>query len=81
MYLAKINVTLKDSILDPQGETIKEALIKLGFNSESVRIGKYIEIKLEAKDEKEATEKVDQMCRKLLYNPEIEKYSFIIEKI
>lgn len=81
MFLARINITLKDSILDPQGETIKEALLKLGFTTESVRIGKYIEIKIDSKNESEAKEKVDQMCKKLLYNPEIEKYNFTIEKI
>jgi phosphoribosylformylglycinamidine synthase len=81
MYIAKINVTLKDSILDPQGETIKEALLKLGFDTQSVRIGKFIEIKLNANSLDDASQKIDSMCKKLLYNPEIEKYNFKIEEI
>ena len=81
MYLAKVYVTLKPTVNDPQGLTIKGALHNLGFTSvEDVRAGKYIEIKIKENDRTKAKEQVTEMCRKLLANPVIEKYSFEIER-
>jgi phosphoribosylformylglycinamidine synthase PurS subunit len=81
MYLAKIYITLKPTVNDPQGLTIKGALHNLGFNSvEDVRAGKYIELKIEEKDAAAARDKIDDMCRKLLANPVIETYRFDLEK-
>lgn len=81
MYLAKIYITLKPTVNDPQGLTIKGALHNLGFGSvEDVRAGKYIEVKIAQKDIAAARKQVDEMCRKLLANPVIEKYSFEIEQ-
>jgi phosphoribosylformylglycinamidine synthase PurS subunit len=82
MYLAKVYITLKPTVNDPQGLTIKGALHNLGFTSvEDVRAGKYIELKVEEKDVAAARNQVDDMCRKLLANPVIETYRFDLEKI
>jgi phosphoribosylformylglycinamidine synthase PurS subunit len=82
MYLAKVYITLKPTVNDPQGLTIKGALHNLGFSSvEDVRAGKYIELKIAEKDAAAARDRVDDMCRKLLANPVIETYRFDLEKI
>ena len=80
MYLAKVYVTLKPTVNDPQGLTIKGALHNLGFASvEDVRAGKYIEVRIEGKDLSQARKQIDEMCRKLLANPVIENYRFELE--
>lgn len=79
--MAKVNVyvTLKPALLDAQGKVVQGALENLGFASiESVRMGKYIEI--EMADDGHLEQDVDEMCRKLLANPNIENYRFEIEK-
>lgn len=77
MYLAKVYISLKPTVNDPQGLIIKGALHNLGFRDViSVRAGKYIEVKINQDDEDEARGQADQMCRKLLANPVIENYSF-----
>ena len=82
MYLAKIYVTLKPTVNDPQGLTIKGALHNLGFVAvTSVRAGKYMEVRLEGNDQGIAHRQVDEMCKKLLANPVIEIYTFELEKI
>jgi phosphoribosylformylglycinamidine synthase len=80
MYLAKIYITLKPTVNDPQGLTIKGALHNLGFGSvEDVRAGKYIEIRIDENDRNKAKEQINEMCRKLLANPVIENYRFELE--
>ena len=82
MYLAKVYITLKPTVNDPQGLTIKGALHNLGFTSvEDVRAGKYIEVRLEENDLTKAKEQVNEMCRKLLANPVIENYRFDLEEV
>jgi phosphoribosylformylglycinamidine synthase PurS subunit len=82
MYLAKVYITLKPTVNDPQGLTIRGALHNLGFTSvEDVRAGKYIELKIAERDITAARNQVDDMCRKLLANPVIETYRFDLEKI
>ena len=82
MYLAKIYVTLKPTVNDPQGLTIRGALHTLGFTAvSSVRAGKYMEVKFEEEDPRTAQQQVDEMCKKLLANPVIENYTFELEKI
>ena len=82
MYLAKVYISLKPTVNDPQGLTIKGALHNLGFvDVTSVRAGKYMEIKIDRDDEDKAREQIDQMCGKLLANPVIENYLFELEKI
>lgn len=77
---AKIHVTLKNGVLDPQGKAVEHALGSLGFDGvEGVRQGKYIEIDLKESDAAKAEESVDAMCKQLLANTVIENYSFEIE--
>ena len=79
MILARVYVTLKPTVNDPQGLTIKGALHSLGFSDvESVRAGKYMEIALNAAGKKEAEAQLTEMCRKLLANPVIEDFRFEI---
>ncbi|MCA8887718.1 MAG: phosphoribosylformylglycinamidine synthase subunit PurS [Parvularculaceae bacterium] len=73
---AKITITLKSGVLDPQGKAIEGALAGLGFSGASdVRQGKVIELKLDDADETAARARVEEMCRKLLANPVMENYS------
>ncbi len=82
MYLARIFVTLKPAVNDPQGETVLSSLKQLGFVSvDDVRIGKYLEVQLDAVDQTLAERQVVDMCQKLLANPVIEQYSFDLEDI
>ena len=82
MYLAKVYITLKPTVNDPQGLTIKGALHNLGFkNVRDVRAGKYIEVKIEENSLPEVKKQVEEMCQKLLANPVIENFSFELEEI
>lgn len=82
MYLAKIKVTLRKSILDPQGKTVEHSIQSLGFkNVKDTRIGKYIELKLDAASEGEAKKVTEEVCKKLLANPVMEDYEFDIIKL
>ena len=77
---AKIHVTLKHGVLDPQGKAVGHALESLRFDGvDEVRQGKYIEIDLATADEAAARERVDAMCRQLLANTVIENYEIEIE--
>jgi phosphoribosylformylglycinamidine synthase len=74
---ARIKITLKPGVLDPQGQAIQNALASLGFSGiESVRQGKYIEVVLTRSDEAEARQHIEKMCKELLANPVIEDYSY-----
>ena len=80
-YLARVYVSLKPTVNDPEGITIGGALGSLGFGGVlGVRSGRYFQVTLKAADAKEAATQVDQMCARLLANPVIETYSFEIEK-
>lgn len=79
MLKAYIDVTLKQSILDPQGTAVREGLGKLGYGVEDVRVGKHIEVLLGSMDMDNAVKTVEEMCKKLLINPEIEVYTYKIE--
>lgn len=82
MWLAKVHVTLKPVVLDPQGQAVQGGLRTLGFDTvQSVRAGKYLEIKLEAPDRHEAERLVNEMCVKLLANPVIEEYRLEVSEI
>ena len=77
---AKIHVTLKHGVLDPQGKAIRHALCSLGFDGvHEVRQGKYIELDLEETDPDKAGDAVHAMCRALLANTVIENYEIEIE--
>jgi phosphoribosylformylglycinamidine synthase PurS subunit len=76
---ARIRITLKAGVLDPQGKAIEHALTALGIAGvEDVRQGKYIEVKLGSASEAAARETVERMCRDLLANTVIENYSYEI---
>ena len=78
--LAKIHITLKKDVLDPQGKVIANSLSDLGFEGiQSVRQGKYIEIILDGDNKDAAANKLNQMCEKLLANLVIEDYSLEID--
>ncbi len=82
MYLAKIKVTLRKSILDPQGKAVEHSIQSLGYkNIEDTRIGKYIELKLDASTEEEARKISEEISDKLLANPVMEDYSIEIESL
>jgi phosphoribosylformylglycinamidine synthase subunit PurS len=76
---ARVHVTLKNGVLDPQGKAIGHALAGLGFAGVGeVRQGKFIELELAERDKNRAREAVDAMCRKLLANTVIENYTIEI---
>lgn len=82
MYRAIITVTLRPSILDPEGKAIGNALHALGLaDVEGVRVGKHIELRVHAPSEEAASAAVQDACTKLLANPVMEDYTFSIERL
>ncbi|MDZ4694840.1 MAG: phosphoribosylformylglycinamidine synthase subunit PurS [Deltaproteobacteria bacterium] len=80
MSKAKIVVTLKRAVLDPQGRAVEQSLSRLGFDGVSdVRVGRFIELKLNGVDASAARERVEGMCKKLLANTVIEDFHIEIE--
>ena len=74
---AKVYVTLKKSVLDPQGKAVQHALSSLGFNEvKDVRVGKFIELDLGSSDRAQAEQKIKTMCEKLLANTVIEDFKY-----
>jgi phosphoribosylformylglycinamidine synthase len=81
-YLARVDITLKPTVNDPQGNTIRDALHSLGFGTVgSVRAGKYMEIRVQAASKKKAEDSITEMCKKLLANPVIEDFRFEIDEV
>ena len=82
MYQARIYVTLKPTVNDPQGITVLSSLHRLGFNNaEDVRVGKYLLVNVSESDRETAAASVTDMCQKLLTNPVIEEFQFDLEEI
>jgi len=80
MLEAEIHVTLKKTVLDPQGLVIKHALESLNYKDvEDLRMGKLIGIKLNTDDKEDAKAKLEKMCKELLANPIIEEYKIYIK--
>ncbi len=80
MYKVKVYVTLRESVLDPQGAAVKKSLTMMGYSAvEDVRVGKYMELEI-AEGEGGIEASVREMCEKLLSNPVIEDYRFEIEE-
>jgi phosphoribosylformylglycinamidine synthase, purS protein len=78
MYLAKVYVTYKESVLDPQGEAVKGAVHRLGHEEISeIRIGKYFEIKVDA-NAQNVEQTIEEICDKLLANVNMETYRYEI---
>ncbi|WNF36882.1 phosphoribosylformylglycinamidine synthase subunit PurS [Bacillaceae bacterium IKA-2] len=81
MMKVKVYITLRESVLDPQGSAVQTALHALTYNEvEDVRIGKYMELTL-SKSEKNVDARVKEMCEKLLANTVIEDYRYEIEEV
>jgi len=77
---AKIIVTPKKAVLDPQGKTVQSALEHMGYKGvKAVHVGKYLEIELADGDKAVYQKQIDEACHKLLSNPVIEDYHFTIE--
>lgn len=82
MLEAEVYVTLKKTVADPQGLTVKHALESLGYKDiEGVRMGKLVKMKLKSRNAEKAKKEVAEMCKKLLSNPIIEEYSFKISEV
>jgi len=78
---AKVYITLKRGVLDPQGKTVNRALHGMGYDEVAdVRIGKFMEVELNSSSREEAEERLREMCEKLLANTVIEDYRFEIEE-
>ncbi len=81
-YFAQINIMPLKALLDPQGKAVMNSAQKTGFNYISnIRIGKHIEVELEADSKDMAASRIDEMCKKILTNPIIESYEFNIYDI
>jgi len=81
-FFANIDVMPLKALLDPQGKAVNNSLKKTGFESiENVRIGKHISFEIEASDQKSAEKSVDEVCRKVLTNPIMEGFTFIVSKM
>jgi phosphoribosylformylglycinamidine synthase len=81
MLQARVYITLKRGILDPQGDTVRSALESLGFDGVTdCRVGKFILLRLTESDRAKAKAQVEQMCRRLLANPVIEDFRFELEE-
>ncbi len=82
VFLAKVYVTLKPTVNDPQGLTVLGGLQNLGFSSvDDVRVGKYLEVRVNESDRAAAEARVSEMCRQLLANPVIEEFRFELEDL
>ena len=81
-YKANIHITLRPSILDPQGKATRHALHNLGFDTVSdVRMGKFVELWVDAPSEAEAKTITEEACTKLMANPVMEDYTFVLETV
>ena len=81
-FQVKVSIRLRPSVLDPAGEAIKSAAGKLGVdNVNSLRIGKLIDIHLEAAEKQEAIKKVELLCDRLFANKVIEDYEYSFENV
>lgn len=81
-YFAQIYVTLRPSVLDPQGTAVQSGLQHMGYNNvEQVRIGKYIEVTLNSDSPEAAKQQLDQICDQLLANTVIENYRFEVQEL
>jgi phosphoribosylformylglycinamidine synthase PurS subunit len=77
---ARVYITLKEGILDPQGKTVLRALKSLGYDEvEDLRVGKYIELQLAGDDKAKLEERLGEMSEQLLANPIIENYRMEVE--
>ena len=82
MFLARVFITLKPTVNDPEGQTIGGGLRDMGYSSvASVRAGKYMEVSLDEDSEGEAVSHIESMCERLLANPVIEEYRYELTRV
>jgi len=82
LFLSKITVTLRKSILDPQGKAVQHGIHSMGYDAvEDVRIGKFIELSVNVASKKEAEQVTEEVCKKLLANPVMEDFAYVVEEI
>ena len=82
IFLARVVITPKPVVNDPQGVTVAQGLRRLGFEGvRDTRVGKYVEVTVKAGGESDARASVEEMCRKLLANGVIEDYRFDLERV
>jgi phosphoribosylformylglycinamidine synthase len=82
MYKATISITLRPSILDPEGKTVHHALTNLGYDQiDQVRMGKRAEVWIDEEDEDEARRVATEACEKLLANPVTENFEIQLEPV
>jgi phosphoribosylformylglycinamidine synthase subunit PurS len=77
---ATVLVRPKPGILDPQGEAVESSLRQLGFPVADARVGRLVDLEVEAADAEEARAKLAEMCERLLANPLIESYEIELER-
>ncbi|MCK9255073.1 MAG: phosphoribosylformylglycinamidine synthase subunit PurS [Bacteroidales bacterium] len=81
-FLAQINIMPQKALLDPQGKAVMSSAKKIGFDTvNNIRIGKHIEVEIEAKDKQNAADLIDDLCKKILTNPIVESYNFNLFEI
>jgi len=81
-FIAEINVMPLKALLDPQGKAVTQSMKNIGFTEVSnVRIGKHITLEIEAKSKEAAMERVNEACNKILSNPIMEGYDYILKEI
>jgi len=77
---ARIVITPKKAVLDPQGKTVQNALAQMGYTGiGAVHVGKYLEIEISGADKEAARKQIDDACHRILSNPVIEDYRFELE--
>jgi len=82
VFRSKIIVTLRKSILDPQGKAVEHGIHSLGYTAvKSVRIGKIVELSIDASNKEEAERVIREVSEKLLANPVMEDFTFTIEEL
>lgn len=81
MFQAEVSITLKRTVADPQGQTVKHALESLGYKGiQRVGMGKFVTVELDAEKKEKAEADLHDMCKKLLTNPIIEEYQFSLRE-
>lgn len=80
-FKARVEVWLKEELVDAEGKTVEEALNDLGYQISSSRVGKVYEFIIKARDEKEAERLVNEMCTKLLANPVKDRYVYEVKRV
>ncbi len=80
-FIAEVDIMPLENLLDPQGKAVLNVLHNLGYSQvEKLRMGKHVKLVIEASTKKEAEEKVDEICKKVLINPVVEQYRYTVKE-